>query len=70
MIDEVKSTSEHAATLKQQIQQAENSLVGLQTARADLEREIQIKLKSLYIDKERCQEARSRYPSVTAMSGH
>ncbi|XP_075232074.1 tektin A [Lycorma delicatula] len=70
LIDEVKSTAEHGSTLKQQLQQAEQALVGLQIARGDLEREIQIKLKSLYIDKERCQEVRCQYPSVTALSGH
>ncbi|XP_022185887.2 tektin-4 isoform X2 [Nilaparvata lugens] len=70
LIDEVRTTSEHTTTLKGQLSQAEQALVALHTARGDLERQLQVKLKSLYIDKERCLEVRSHYPSVTKMSGH
>lgn len=70
LVDEVKSLAEQASALQGQLKQAEDVLVGLYTARGDLEREIQIKRKSLYIDKERCQVIRSHYPSSTALAGH
>uniref|UniRef100_A0A1B6BY47 Tektin n=1 Tax=Clastoptera arizonana TaxID=38151 RepID=A0A1B6BY47_9HEMI len=70
LVDEVKSLAEQASVLQGQLKQAEDNLVNLYTARGDLEREIQIKRKSLYVDKERCQVVRLHYPSSTALAGH
>lgn len=53
-----------------QIQRAEESQMGLVKARGDLEREIIVKRKSLYIDRDRGQLLRSFYPSSVALSGH
>ena len=56
--------------LQGQLKQAEDALLELNRGRGDLEREIQVKRKSLYIDKERCQIVRMQYPSSTALAGH
>ncbi|PSN51051.1 hypothetical protein C0J52_01529 [Blattella germanica] len=58
------------SALKAQLKQAEESLQGLLTTRGDLEREIIVKRKSLFIDRDRCQEIRSHYPSTVALTGH
>ncbi|KAJ9591612.1 hypothetical protein L9F63_001826 [Diploptera punctata] len=70
LVSEVKSIGESVSALKAQLQQAEESLQGLLTTRGDLEREIIVKRKSLYIDRDRCQEIRSHYPSTVALTGN
>ncbi|XP_069675071.1 tektin-4 isoform X2 [Periplaneta americana] len=70
LVDEVKSIGESVSALKAQLQQAEESLYGLTTIRGDLEREIIVKRKTLYIDKDRCREIRSHYPSTVALTGY
>lgn len=70
LVDEVRSISESVSALKAQLQQAEKSLCGLLKARGDLEREIIVKRKSLQIDRDRCQEIRSHYPSTVALTGY
>lgn len=70
LVDEVRSISESVSALKAQLQQAEDSLCGLLKARGDLEREIIVKRKTLQIDRDRCQEIRSHYPSTVALTGY
>ena len=69
-MDEAKNLHEQTTNMKAQLAEAEGSLLGLVKARGVLEKELQNKLKTLYIDKERCQVMRAQYPSATAMSGH
>jgi tektin-4 len=70
LVDEVKAIAESVSALKAQLQQAEESLRGLLKARDALEREIIVKRKTLYVDRDRCREIRSRYPSTVALTGY
>lgn len=70
LVDEVKSINESVSALKAQLKQAEESLCGLLKVRGDLEREIIVKRKTLQIDRDRCQEIRSHYPSTVALTGY
>ncbi|XP_021931209.1 tektin-4 isoform X2 [Zootermopsis nevadensis] len=70
LVDEVKSISKNVSALKGQLQQAEESLCGLVTMRADLEQEIIVKRKTLQIDRDRCQKIRSYYPSTVTLTGY
>ena len=56
--------------MDEQLRQAEEAQAGLVKARSDLEREIVVKKKSLYVDRERGQLLRSFYPSAEELSGH
>lgn len=47
-----------------ELKHAEDSQAGLVKARSDLEQEIIVKRKTLYIDKQRGQLLRSFYPST------
>ncbi|KAF6208212.1 hypothetical protein GE061_016664 [Apolygus lucorum] len=69
LVDEVKSLAEMASSLKGQLAEAEESLLNLIKSRKILEKELQNKLKSIDIDRNRCQAVRAHYPSATAMSG-
>lgn len=55
--------------MKAELKRAEETQAGLVKARSDLEREIVVKRKTLYIDKQRGQLLRSFYPSVSALAG-
>ncbi|XP_046414254.1 tektin-4 [Neodiprion fabricii] len=70
LIEEVKTLGENITMMKGQIERAEQSQMGLVKARGNLEREIIVKRKSLYIDRDRGQLLRSFYPSAVALSGH
>lgn len=56
--------------MARQLTEAENAQAGLVKARSDLEREIVVKKKSLYVDRDRGQLMRSFYPSAEALAGH
>lgn len=70
LVDEVKAISESVSALKAQLHQADESRCSLLTARGNLEREIIVKRKTLYVDRNRCHEIRSRYPSTVALTGY
>lgn len=70
LIDEVKKIAESVAALSAELKQAEDCKTKLLETRGAIERELMIKLKNLWIDKERIQFLRSHYPSATALSGH
>ncbi|XP_066908455.1 tektin-4-like [Halyomorpha halys] len=69
LIDEVKSLGEQSTSMKGQLQEAEEALLNLINSRSTLEKELKNKLKTLDIDRNRCQACRSQYPTATAMSG-
>ncbi|KAL2720721.1 tektin-4 isoform X2 [Vespula squamosa] len=69
LIDEVKSLGERVTATLGELKGAEDTQAGLIKARGDLEREILVKRKTLYIDKQRGQLLRSFYPSAAALSG-
>ncbi|XP_067008025.2 tektin-4 [Anabrus simplex] len=70
LVDEVKTITENVAAQQAALRRVEDGLSGLFKVRGDLEREIMVKRKSLQIDRDRCQEIRSHYPSSTALSGY
>ena len=53
-----------------QLKRAENAQAGLVKARSDLEKEISVKRKSLYVDRDRGLVLRSFYPSAATLLGH
>ena len=53
-----------------QLDEAEESLNKLNDDRMILEKEIAMKAKSLYTDRDKCMPVRSSYPSVTRLLGY
>lgn len=70
LVDEVKTLADQVSSLQCQLKESEEVLVRLFATRGQLEREIQVKRNSLYIDKDRCQITRAHYPSSSALAGH
>ncbi|XP_067210904.1 tektin-4 isoform X1 [Linepithema humile] len=69
LIEEVKSLEERTSTILAELKHAEESQAELVKARGNLEHEIMVKRKTLYIDKDRGQLLRSFFPSATTLSG-
>ncbi|XP_043249738.1 tektin-4 [Colletes gigas] len=69
LVEEVKFLNERTSAMLAELKRAEETQAGLVKARSDLEREIIVKRKTLYIDKQRGQLLRSFYPSAAALSG-
>lgn len=69
LIEEVKMLNERTSAMLAELRRAEETQTGLVKVRSDLEREITVKRKTLYIDKQRGQLLRSFYPSATTLSG-
>ncbi|KAI4465455.1 tektin [Holotrichia oblita] len=70
LVEEVKYISENVTALMSQLTQAEDSQGRLIQTRADLEREIMVKRRTLEVDRDRIQIIRMHYPSATALSGY
>ncbi|XP_017752182.1 PREDICTED: tektin-4 [Eufriesea mexicana] len=64
LVEEVKLLNERTSAVLAELKRAEETQAGLVKARGDLEREIVVKRKTLYIDKQRGQLLRSFYPST------
>nr|XP_031850473.1 tektin-4-like isoform X2 [Nomia melanderi] len=69
LVEEVKMLNERTSAMLAELRRAEQTQAGLVKARSDLEREIIVKRKTLYLDKQRGQLLRSFYPSATTLSG-
>lgn len=69
LVEEVRMLNERTSAMLAELKQAEQTQSGLVKARGDLEREIIVKRKTLYIDRDRGQRMRSFYPSAVALSG-
>lgn len=69
LIEEAKTLGESISALTSQLRRAENSQAGLVKTRNDLEKEIIVKRKSLYVDRDRGLVLRSFYPSTAALLG-
>lgn len=65
----MKSLGERISTVLAKLQCAEESQAKLIRTRNELEHEIMVKRKTLYIDKERGELLRSFFPSTVALSG-
>ncbi|XP_033332502.2 tektin A isoform X1 [Megalopta genalis] len=69
LVEEVKMLNERTSAMLAELKKAEETQAALVKVRGDLEREIVVKRKTLYIDKQRGQLLRSFYPSATTLAG-
>ncbi|KAM8843117.1 tektin-4 [Synchiropus picturatus] len=68
--DEVRQIESTVASLQLQLSEARGSLSHLEESRTALEKDIQCKAHSLFIDRQKCMSHRKRYPSITRLSGY
>ncbi|KAH8410050.1 hypothetical protein KR009_004719 [Drosophila setifemur] len=69
LIDGVHTIQSSVSAMLHELQEAERVKSDLVNSRSNLEREIMLKRRSLFIDRERCMLLRSHYPSANALSG-
>merc|ERR1711963_264805 len=70
LVGEVNEINQSTDALKQQLNNAINSLKDLQDNRMGLEKEISVKKNSIFIDREKCLTVRNRFPSRTKLQGY
>lgn len=70
LVNEVLEISQSVDALMKQLADAEESLNKLNDDRMILEKEIAMKAKSLYTDRDKCLPVRNSYPSVTRLLGY
>ena len=70
LVGEVLEISQSVDALMRQLGQAEEILNKLNDDRMVLEKEIAMKAKSLYTDRDKCLPVRNSYPSVTRLLGY
>lgn len=70
LVGEVNEICQSIDALKNQLNQAENSLKDLQDNRMSLEKEISVKKNSIFIDRDKCMTVRTRYPSTIKLQGY
>lgn len=70
LVDEVRNVEEATLALSVSLKEAEDTKSALIQTRALLERELNLKRRTLQLDKERCTFFRSQFPSATALSGY
>ncbi|XP_051993757.1 tektin-4 [Xyrauchen texanus] len=70
LLGEVSELSGTASALQQQLYEARRSLSDLEESRLTLEKDIACKTNSILIDREKCMTHRTRYPTVTTLSGY
>ena len=70
LVGEVNEICQSIDALKNQLNQAENSLKDLQDNRMSLENEISIKKNSIFIDRDKCMAIRTRFPSIIKLQGY
>lgn len=70
LINEVNEISQSVDALLRKLCEAEENLNKLNDDRMMLEKEIAMKAKSLYTDRDKCVPVRNAYPSVTKLLGH
>lgn len=69
LIDGVHTIQSSVSAMLHEKEEAERVKIDLVTARSKLEREIMLKRRTLFIDRERCMLLRSHYPSANTLSG-
>ncbi|XP_076451129.1 tektin-4-like [Babylonia areolata] len=69
LVAEVNELCQSMDALKNQLNQAENSLKDLQDNRMGLEKEITVKKNTIFIDRDKCLTTRTRYPSIIKLKG-
>ncbi|NP_001139162.1 tektin-4 [Danio rerio] len=70
LLGEASKLSNTVSALQQQLYEAQKSLSDLEESRLNLEKDIACKTNSLLIDREKCMTHRTRYPTVTVLSGY
>ncbi|XP_028310763.1 tektin-4 [Gouania willdenowi] len=68
--NEVSQIDASLACLQQQLSEARDSLSNLEDSRVTLEKDLNGKTQSLFIDREKCMTQRRRYPTVSELSGY
>lgn len=70
LVGEVLEISQSVDALLKQLSDAEENLNKLNDDRLILEKEIAMKAKSLYTDRDKCLPVRNSYPSVNRLLGY
>ncbi|KAK0179026.1 hypothetical protein PV327_007853 [Microctonus hyperodae] len=70
LIDEVKSISEYVSALLSQSNAAEKTIEALTKSRKQIEKQIETKQRTLWVDNESCKLFRSYYPTDQALLGY
>ncbi|XP_041063084.1 tektin-4 [Carcharodon carcharias] len=70
LICEVSEIQESISLLQEKLREAQISLENMENTRMTLEKEIAIKVNSIFIDSEKCLKHRERYPSIIRLSGY
>ncbi|KAF7218201.1 tektin-4 [Nothobranchius furzeri] len=68
--EEVRQIDVTLASLNQKLSEARSSLSRLEESRMALQKDINCKAHSLFIEREKCMPHRKRYPTTTVLSGH
>uniref|UniRef100_A0A1A9WUB4 Tektin n=1 Tax=Glossina brevipalpis TaxID=37001 RepID=A0A1A9WUB4_9MUSC len=69
LIDEVATIQSSVSAMLFELDEAESVKTDLMQLRSKLEREIMLKRRTLWLDRDRCMLLRSHYPSANALSG-
>ncbi|KAI9576509.1 hypothetical protein GQX74_009566 [Glossina fuscipes] len=69
LIDEVATIQSSVSAMLAELEEAETVKADLMQLRSKLEREIMLKRRTLWLDRDRCMLLRSHYPSANALSG-
>lgn len=67
---EVRQLDATLASLHQQLSEARGSLSHLEESRIILEKDINCKTHSLFIERDKCMTHRKRYPTISTLSGY
>ncbi|KAM7009376.1 tektin-4 [Tautogolabrus adspersus] len=67
---EVQQIDATLASLHQQLSEARSSLAHLEESRVTVEKDINCKTHSLFIERDKCMTHRKRYPTVSTLSGY
>ncbi|XP_045904023.1 tektin-4 [Micropterus dolomieu] len=67
---EVRQINATLASLHQRLSEARGSLSHLEESRVTIEKDINCKTHSLFIDRDKCMTHRKRYPAISTLSGY
>ncbi|XP_066517545.1 tektin-4 [Hoplias malabaricus] len=70
LLNELEEISSSVSLLRQQLSEARCSLAQLEESRMILEKDINCKTHSLFIDREKCMNHRMNYPTALTLSGY
>ncbi|XP_006873991.1 PREDICTED: tektin-4-like [Chrysochloris asiatica] len=70
LVSEVEELNMSLTALKEKLLEAEQSLRNLEDTRMSLEKDIAVKVNSLFIDRQKCMAHRARYPTILRLAGY